>query len=231
MKQAHAIMTVLHVLAGTVALLSMWVPMFSKKGGRAHRRVGWIYVWAMAIITVTAIAASSLRLLMEPTRQEGPLFLMMVAVLGGAATWWGITSLRQKRRSTPSRVKADWIAAVGLIVVGLAGFAYWLAGAMTLFGIFGALNVAIGAGFVRTLRAAPSSRWWWWFEHFLGMIVACIGTVTAFLVVNYGSAPESIRSVIPSIAVWVAPGIVGSVALTLLKRYYRARLEPGERAA
>jgi hypothetical protein len=114
-----------------------------------------------------------------------------------------------------------------LIGSGLAGFGYWLVGRTTpLFGIFGALNVAIGVGFVRALRVAPATRMWWWYEHFFGMIVACIGTVTAFLVVNYRMAPQVVRDAIPSVAVWVAPAIVGGVAITLLKRHYQAKLEP-----
>jgi len=30
----------LHALAGSIALVAMWVPIFSKKGGRVHRRAG-----------------------------------------------------------------------------------------------------------------------------------------------------------------------------------------------
>ncbi len=56
------------------------------------------------------------------------------------------------------------------------------------------------------------------------MIVGCIGTVTAFLVVNYRYAPAAVQSVIPAIVVWVTPGVVGGVALTILKRHYRGKL-------
>lgn len=224
MKSVQTIVIVLHVLAGSVALLSMWLPMFSKKGGKLHRRAGWVYVWSMAVVSVSAIVASGVRLALEPNRREGALFLMMVAILGGVATWWGVSVLQQKSRSRAS-CPVDWVASAALLLSGLAGIVYWALGAMLLFAIFGALNVAIGARFLHTLRTAPSSRWWWWFEHFFGMIVACIGTVTAFLVVNYASAPEALRNAIPSVAVWVAPGIVGGAALGMLKRYYQARLK------
>lgn len=227
MKSIQTVVIVLHVLAGAVALLSMWVPIFSKKGGKLHRRAGWVYVWTMAVVSVSALVASGVRVALAPDRREGSLFLMMVAILAGVATWWGVSVLRQKNRSTSSKRVLDWAAAAALLLSGLAGIVYWTLGAMLLFGIFGALNVAIGARFVHTLRTTPTNRWWWWFEHFFGMIVACIGTVTAFLVVNYGSAPAALRAAIPSIAVWVAPGIVGGTALGILKRYYQARLKAG----
>ena len=40
----HKILLMAHVAAGSAALLSMFVPMFTKKGGRAHRRGGWVFV-------------------------------------------------------------------------------------------------------------------------------------------------------------------------------------------
>lgn len=44
----------LHILAGFTALIVFWIPLVTKKGGMIHRRVGWIYVWAMGIVSATA---------------------------------------------------------------------------------------------------------------------------------------------------------------------------------
>jgi len=38
-----SVLIALHVAGGVVALLSMFVPLFAKKGGRAHVRAGRIY--------------------------------------------------------------------------------------------------------------------------------------------------------------------------------------------
>ena len=38
----------LHVIAGTTALVSMWIPMFAKKGASLHRTAGKVFVAAMA---------------------------------------------------------------------------------------------------------------------------------------------------------------------------------------
>ena len=32
----------IHIAAGVTALATFWLPMVTKKGGRLHRRVGWV---------------------------------------------------------------------------------------------------------------------------------------------------------------------------------------------
>ena len=38
----------LHIVAGSLALVVFWVPLAVAKGSRWHRRVGWVFVAAMA---------------------------------------------------------------------------------------------------------------------------------------------------------------------------------------
>ena len=207
-----------HAVGGAVALVSMWIPLFSAKGGAAHRKAGRIFVWSMAWVSVSAVVVSALRLAEEPDKPQGPLFLSLVAIQSAAATWWGVSVLRQKQRSATSRSSADWLAAAALLGSGALAFVYWLQGAMLLFAIFGALNFVFGLRFARVLGRAPQSRFWWWNEHLFGMIVACIGTLTAFFVVNYGHAPAAIQSVVPPLLVWIAPGLLGGLGIALATR-------------
>jgi len=41
-----------HIAAGAVALSVFWVPLVTKKGGRTHRRAGWVYVVAAATLAI-----------------------------------------------------------------------------------------------------------------------------------------------------------------------------------
>ncbi len=41
----------LHVAAGTTALVSMWIPMFARKGGGLHRSAGTVFVAAMGTVS------------------------------------------------------------------------------------------------------------------------------------------------------------------------------------
>ncbi|MCY3001147.1 MAG: hypothetical protein NTV21_05020 [Planctomycetota bacterium] len=225
MTTVRETLNVLHALGGAVALFSMWIPIFSRKGGSAHRKAGRVFAACMAWVSISAVAASALRLAAEPDKPQGPLFLSLVAIQSAAATWWGVSVLGQKQRTDRSRSVADWISALALLFSGLLALAYWLQGAAVLFTIFGALNVVFGLRFVRVLARAPQSRFWWWYEHLFGMIVACIAALTAFFVVNYDNTPASFQSVIPPLVVWVAPGFIGGLGITLAMRHYRARLE------
>ena len=45
----HEIARALHIVGGTVGLATFWLPLVTRKGGRLHRRVGWIYVMAMLV--------------------------------------------------------------------------------------------------------------------------------------------------------------------------------------
>lgn len=56
----------------------------------------------MAWVSVSAVVVSALRLAEEPDKPQGPLFLSLVAIQSAAATWWGVSVLRQKQRSATS---------------------------------------------------------------------------------------------------------------------------------
>ena len=47
----------LHIAGGSAALLSMFIPLVTKKGGLTHRRAGWVFVSGMTIVSITALPA------------------------------------------------------------------------------------------------------------------------------------------------------------------------------
>ena len=59
---------VLHIVGGTIALVSGPVPMLSRKGSRLHRRAGDLYALAM---TVTAVSALFLALVTGKVLLDG----------------------------------------------------------------------------------------------------------------------------------------------------------------
>lgn len=46
---------ILHILAGFTALLIFWIPLVTKKGGSIHRRIGWVYIGAMTVVSISAM--------------------------------------------------------------------------------------------------------------------------------------------------------------------------------
>jgi uncharacterized membrane protein len=61
-----------HIAAGSIALASMLVPMLTTKGGRTHRRAGWVFVASMALVSVTALIMSAGRVLSTRGLKQRP---------------------------------------------------------------------------------------------------------------------------------------------------------------
>jgi hypothetical protein len=211
----------LHVIAGTVALVSMWIPLLARKGAHRHRTAGKIFVAAMATVSLTALVLAGTRLLFDPTPRgrEAGLFLLFVSILTGASVSSGVRVLGAKQRTGPHLHWWDvGIAALlTLSAVGTAG--YGLANGRTLFVAFSAIGVLTGAGQLAYWLRAPRAPMHWWFEHMTSMLGACIAATTAFLVVN--AQRWGLETF--SLLVWLAPSVIGGTAAAVWTGYYRRR--------
>jgi uncharacterized membrane protein len=211
----------LHIAAGAVALAVFWIPLVAAKGGRAHRLAGKIYACAMATSVLGALGVVALRLFVEqnPRRLHFSVFLAFVAVLTFANGWYGVRVLRTKDRRAPHDDPVDLGVAALLFVTGAATCVWGVAIGFVLAGIFGALGAWLGFGQLRTWRSVPEQPRAWWFQHMGGMCAACIGTVTAFVVVNTRWLGIASLGILP----WVTPGVIGILGIVLGKRYYRRK--------
>ncbi len=225
MDAIHNIVRLLHATAGAVALLSMLGPMIAKKGGRAHRLWGRAYVGGMGFAVVFAWVASGLRLA-RGEGPDGPLFLMMVGLLAGVATWSGWRVRAEKGRTGPHTDPLDRGIMGVLAGIGGLGVLYGLVSGNPLFVAFGGLSILFGGGELRSMAAMPTSRWDWWYRHMSSMLVACISTVTAFLVVNVSAFPEGLRTALPPVLWWLLPTLVGVPGMIMWTRSWKAKLEP-----
>ena len=213
-----------HVLAGAVALSVFWLPLVSKKGGATHRRAGWVYVVAAWTIALTAFANCA-RMLTDknPANDRPGIFLAYVGVLAGANALIGVRALATKRRVTRSRNPLDLAPPALLVTGGVALGAFGARAAVPLFVLFAALGVTIGVTQLRFWLRPPATRQAWFFAHMSGMGGSCIATVTAFLVVNahrFGLGPFDL-------ILWITPGLVGAMGLSLWRRYYQRRFAGG----
>jgi uncharacterized membrane protein HdeD (DUF308 family) len=218
-----------HIAAGSIALLSMIVPLVSRKGGLTHRRAGWVFVGGMSVVSITALMLSAARFLFDPRpeAQAGAVFLFYIAILTAAGVSSGIRALRTKRRSAAYRNPWDVGMAALLTVAGVLVAAYGLFERVPLFVILAVLGIVSGAGQLRYWLRPPTSPMHWWYEHMSGMLGSCIAAVTAFAVTNAGRLHLPNRSLI----VWVGPGIVGGIGATVWRRYYVRKFAPAERRA
>jgi uncharacterized membrane protein len=210
----------IHVAAGTVSLAVFWLPLVTKKGGRLHRRAGWVYVVATAVLAASAWVVSGARLLdADPRNDPTAIFLVYIGLLTATSAHLGVRALQTKRRTGPHRGVVDLLLPALLAAGGLAVGAYGASRGAALYLVFAALGVALGSIELRFWLRAPATRIEYLMQHIGGMGGSCIATVTAFLVVNANRFGLGTFNLV----VWVAPGVLGGVGIALWQRAYRKR--------
>ncbi|HQU02462.1 MAG TPA: hypothetical protein PLI12_08445 [Acetobacteraceae bacterium] len=194
----------LHVVTGSIALLLGPVPMLSRKGGRVHRKAGFIFSGAMAC---SAAAAFVLALVVHSN------LLLTIAVLTGFLIFCGVRAPRFRRGASPHLID-------DLACLLLAGFGFWLLwrGAAP----FDVTSIVFGVGSLilsaRQWQQLRSVRPDWLLAHIAGMGGAYTATVTAFLVVNIGFLPKPV--------IFIAPTLIGTalIAWTSVRHASRTHL-------
>ncbi len=213
-------MTVLHVVFGTVALVVAPAAVIARKGGRWHQRWGTAFMAAMAVVLFSAGFL---------WQAKGHLFLVPLGTVSGYLVFSGYRNVVRRRRRVPSPVqdRID-VAAAGVAIAAGLGVIY-LAGTAATPLMFSIRPALVGIGAIAICFAsnevlgfaAPRLKVGWLLGHFAGMIASYIAAATAFIVINAHDVPMMLRWLVPSLA-------GGSVIVAYTLRYVRFRL-PGAR--
>lgn len=196
-----AVLLTLHIGAGSVALVTAVIAVFTAKGQKWHVRSGRVYAIGMTLVFLTAVPLALL---------GANVFLLLIAFFSFYLVFAGWRFARN-RRGVPGAV--DWAATAIMLTTGLgmgvyagvlfsSGDSQWVT--MTVFaGIAVALGVADGLyhGLGRATGGRRISR------HLTSMLAGTIATVTAVLVVNVETNPPWIAWILPTIV--ITPFIVG----------------------
>lgn len=205
----------LHILAGTVSLISSPVALFSKKANQWHRKAGKVFVLAMTVVFVTTLVLSTLH--WKP-------FLFMLSFLSYYSVFAGtrILFIRNAQGAvTPKRL--DWVANA---IAFMAGFSFLAWGVyhlviegfflLYLLGvIFGAVTIRVAYVDVKPFISVPTDKNFWWFYHMGNMLGGTAAAYTAFLttlntVLGWNSA-----------FVWIIPISLLGIVMPFLNRFYR----------
>ena len=171
----------LHITAGLLAVLAGLLPIFSRKGSRAHRILGWIFTGLMAVLLVCAWVMTALRF--------NPYFAALTAT-ATITLFSGVRVLKRKRPDLrrADRVRAiDWILTLLVVGVGLWVLVMILRGqtgsrtAVCAALVYGALTYG-GWDLWRFLRptAWPFFPDLWTYEHLVKMLSAYGAVMSAF---------------------------------------------------
>lgn len=212
-----SVFRLVHIGAGALALLSFWIPLVARKGGRLHRNAGRFYASTMGLVATSTLVIVSARLSDRYRANDAfALFLGYIALLSASSAWSGIRAVRTQTRSAPSRAFSDLVLPISVLVCGCALLAHAIFGRQLLFALFALLGIATSLNALRFWLRSPAPGDFL-LQHISGMSTSCIATVTAFLVVI---AP---RLGIPrgNLLVWVTPAVIGGVAIARTLRKYR----------
>ena len=222
----------LHILSGFLALSVFWLPIITKKGGKAHTRIGWIYVWAMASVSVTAFSMGIYRLTWDagPDADAIPFswFLIFIAILSSATAWYGVRVLRQKRRIEAHRHIVDLFFPTLLAGAGVGISIYGWIIDFPLLQYFPLLGIFLGGSQLVYWLKVPKTKSHWMVEHIVGMLSCCIATVTAFTVFG---APRLLRIDAVSLIFWFLPTIVLVPLIIGFSNKYRKLMDGGRKLA
>jgi uncharacterized membrane protein len=207
-----------HVAAGTVSFVMAPVALATAKGGRAHRRWGKVYFWAMVVVAATALVLSLYRPI---------LFLALVAVFSFYAAFSAYRVLGQKAavKGEAHVAAADWAAAAITFTTSLGLAACGLLRPALVQGlgipavIFGLIGMRLGAKDMWRFIHPPKEKLFWWYEHLQGMMASYIAAWTAFLVVTVGQFVHAWW-------LWIVPTAIGVPAITLTTAYYKRKFLP-----
>ena len=235
MTDLFHVVLVVHIAFAVSCAVAIWPPLLADKGGRFHRRAGWVYVLLLMLATGTSILVTAIRAVLDPaalgheggspldTMADDPLryrlflgFLVVIAVATAAAACFGIRTLKA---SGPRPCEANAYRVVALLGFLSAGVGVWIVELpMIAVGAAGglmALFFAYRAGRVAGDEATRIR------DHLTGMIASGIGTYSALaVVVGNRAAPEFFHSRW-GLVVWLVPTLIGLPVILALRARVR----------
>jgi uncharacterized membrane protein len=149
MKAIYAV----HILAGTLGLLSGYVALATTKGGSTHRRVGMLFVYSMLTMAVFGATITAARGIAPAVNYPAAIITTMLI----------ITSLVTVRPELGSRLSALGLTLLSFGVgIPMLIWGFEAAASGTKFGmpafpffLFGAIGTLAGIGDLRLLRTGP----------------------------------------------------------------------------
>ena len=186
---------IIHILAGTLALMAAVSAVVSSKGKKFHIIAGRTYFWGMTIIFLTAIPMSIV---------SGKVFLFLIAIFSFYLAYAG---MRFARNRTGIANIFDWVA-IGLMI--LSGTLMWCLAIyyfinnnsqyITLI-IFGFIAISLGYTDFRGYRNKSAIGKQRIARHLTNMLAGTIAVITAVLVTNIYIEPVFILWILPTIVI------------------------------
>jgi len=217
MDTAYKVLLTFHIVVGSLSLITFWIPVFVKKGGDIHVKVGKLYVILMWMVVISAIMLSVINL--TNGRYIIAAFLGYLAVITAHPLWYGIVVLKHKQ-NLPDKVRVIKAIFNWLLLVGGCGLLLWsiilkVQGPAILLFIFGSIGVISSIPLLFSKKKEKAN---WLADHIEGMITTGIAAYTAFFAFGGGQFMGHIFSGSLIAIPWILPTVIG---VFVIKRYKR----------
>lgn len=185
----------IHILAGSVALVSAALALSTEKGKKFHVLIGKAYFWSMVIIFLTAIPMSII---------TGNVFLFLIAIFSFYLAFSGMR-FAKNRTGVPTRVDLIavnfmFLSGVGMWILAIIFFIDNDSQFITLI-VFGFLALFLGYGDFQTFKDQTAIGKERIAKHLTNMMGGTIAVVTAVLVVNPPTNPEWVWWILPTVLI------------------------------
>lgn len=191
----NTILLIIHIGAGSVALLTAAIAVFTPKGRKWHILSGRAYTVVMTLVFLTAVPLALL---------GASIFLLLISIFSFYLVFAGWRFARN-RRGIPHAV--DWAATAIMLTTGLgmgvyagvlagSGDSQWVT--MTLFAAL-AVGLGVADGLYHRLGRTGGGRRV--SRHLSNMLGGTIATITAVLVVNVETNPPWIAWITPTVVI------------------------------
>lgn len=205
----------IHIPVALSCVPAFWVPIFTKKGGRAHVRVGRYFTFAMLFVALSGMFLGAVRLLdpadrlvtaptqaaLDGIRGTGVFFLYL-GIITLTPTLFGWRIVRTRRDPLQGLGALDRALLMSAVAgsAGIVAAAFLMPNTPTvLFLALSPIGLSLGVVGLLHLRDPMKHRMGWWYAHAGMMLGAGIASHTAFSVFVVGR--------------WIAPGLTGFAAV------------------
>lgn len=214
----HAVSLNLHVLAGTLALLSFWTAALARKGSRPHVLAGRVYLLAMLGIIVSGIPlVAGFALNGRPVMAS---FFGFLLLLVSWTCWCAWRAVRDRRHPERYAGPAYWTLSILVLAGGLAILALGVARGAVILAAFGLIGVLAGGGALRVRHRMRDNPRWWLKEHYGAMIGNGVATHIAFMSIGLRALLPGLDGATLTYLAWFGPLAVAVAASWWLNRRY-----------
>lgn len=209
----------IHIIAGSLTLLSGLIAITSKKGQSIHRKSGQVFFWSMTVTTILGLNAGIFR----PNYQ----IFIPIAIISfyQAASGYRILFIKTLHNGQKPAF-FDWALTIGMLLTSLvfvflgieqlsSDFFY----SIVLFS-FSTIGIYCCAVDLFNYLKKPSNKYYWLFIHIFRMSHGFIAALTAFLVNNSKLFPF-----LPQVLLLIIPIAIGQPIISYTTWNYNRKMD------